>query len=127
MKDSALNSLGTINGAVSIAIIGFISILVFILIKFFNIDVKEIALNIVRKIISLSGKTINNKELKYHRDLAIGKINEKTKRVKTYRFLNDLIIDLGLKKKGATPYEFLAFVLVGTLLISLIFCELIFQ
>ena len=127
MNNSALNSIGTMNGAVNLAIIGFICIFLFILVKFFNVDIKAIALNLVRKIVSLSGKTINNKELKYHRDLAIGKINEKTKRVKTYRFLNDLIIDLGMKKKGATPYEFLAFVLVITLLVSLIFCELVFK
>lgn len=127
MGDSALKGIGTMGGAQAVAIIGFILILGFILVKFFNIDLAKLGLDIIKKIVSLSGKTINSKEQKYHRDLAIGKINEKTKRVKTYRFLNDLIIDLGMKKKGATPYEFLAFVIVGSLLIALIVCELVFK
>lgn len=127
MNDSALKGLGTMGGAMTVSIIGFILILGFILVKFFNVDLVSLGLNIIRKIVSLSGKTINSKEQKYHRDLAVGKINEKTKRVKIYRFLNDLIIDLGVKKKGATPYEFLAFILVLSLLIALVFCELLFQ
>lgn len=127
MNESALKGLGTMSGAMTVSIIGFILILGFILVKFFNVDLLGLGLKIIRKIVSLSGKTINSKERKYHRDLAVGKINEKTKRVKIYRFLNDLIIDLGVKKRGATPYEFLAFILVLSLLIALVFCELAFQ
>lgn len=120
-------SLGTMEAAVNVSIVGFICIAGFILVRFLNVSLLDIFLTIVRKIVSLSGKTINNQEQKYHRDITIGKINEKTKRVQIYRFLNDLIIDLNLKKRGATPYEFLAFVLVSSFVISISFCKLIFN
>lgn len=127
MDASALNGIGTMQGAVNLTIIGLLVILAFVLIKFFNIDLVGLGLKIVQKIVSLTGKTINTKERKYHRDIAVGKINEKTKRAVIYRFLNDLIIDLGLKKRGATPYEFLMFVVVGSILVSLIVCEMLFH
>lgn len=127
MGNSFIDSIFTINGAVTLAVVWLICLLAFIFIKFLNINVKNVIIRFIRKAVSLSGKAINNKELRYHRALAIGKINEKTRKVKTYRFLNDLIIDLGLKKRGATPYEFLAFVIVGTLLLSLVFCEMVFK
>ena len=113
------------SGAVNIAIIGFILILLITLAKIMHVDLLKFGLAIIRKFVSLSSKSIYNKEQRYHRDLAVGKINEKTKRVAIYRFLNDLIIDLGLKKRGATPYEFLAFILVLSALVSLVGCELL--
>lgn len=113
------------NGAVNIAVIGFILILLITLAKIMHVDLLKFGLEIIRKFVSLSSKSIYNKEQRYHRDLAVGKINEKTKRVAIYRFLNDLIIDLGLKKRGATPYEFLAFILVLSALVSLVGCELL--
>ena len=113
------------SGAVNIAIIGFILILLITLAKIMHVDLLKFGLEIIRKFVSLSSKSIYNKEQRYHRDLAVGKINEKTKRVAIYRFLNDLIIDLGLKKRGATPYEFLAFILVLSALVSLVGCELL--
>lgn len=127
MNESALSGLGTMDGAVTLAVVGLLVVLCIALVKILHVNLVQLGINIIKKIVSLSGKSINAKELKYHRDLEIGKINEKTRRVKNYRFLNDLIIDLGLKKKGATPYEFLAFVIVTTLLVTLIFCELVFE
>lgn len=115
----------TINVAVNITVIGLIVVLLVTLGKVMHVDLLQVGLGIIRKIINLSGKSIYNKEQRYHRDLAVGKINEKTKRVAIYRFLNDLIIDLGLKKRGATPYEFLMFVIVIAALIALVGCELI--
>lgn len=113
------------NGAVNIAVIGFILILLITLAKIMHVDLLKFGLSVISKFVSLSSKSIYNKEQRYHRDLAVGKINEKTKRVAIYRFLNDLIIDLGLKKRGATPYEFLAFILVLSALVSLVGCELL--
>lgn len=113
------------SGAVNIAIIGFILILLITLAKIMHVDLLKFGLSVISKFVSLSSKSIYNKEQRYHRDLAVGKINEKTKRVAIYRFLNDLIIDLGLKKRGATPYEFLAFILVLSALVSLVGCELL--
>ena len=113
------------NGAVNIAVIGFILILLITLAKIMHVDLLKFGISVISKFVSLSSKSIYNKEQRYHRDLAVGKINEKTKRVAIYRFLNDLIIDLGLKKRGATPYEFLAFILVLSALVSLVGCELL--
>jgi hypothetical protein len=75
--------------------------------------------------LKLSSKFIHKRETNYHRDLAIGKINEKRTRVKIYRFLNDLTIDLGLKQKGATPYEFLFIVAFLTLIVTVLLCRLV--
>lgn len=115
----------SINTAVWLTVIGIILILIVTLVKIFDVDLLKLCLKGINKVVSLSGKTIYNQEQRYHRDLAVGKINEKQKRVQIYRFMNDLIIDLGLKKRGATPYEFLAFLLLISLLISLIGCQLL--
>lgn len=127
MDQSFVATLTSMDVAIKVAIIGFICIDCFILVKFFGVNFVELGFKLIQKIVSFSGKTINSKEQKYHRDLTVGKINEKTKRVKIYRFLNDLIIDLDLKKRGATPYEFLAFVIVSSALLSFVACELIFN
>ena len=39
----------------------------------------------------ISSKFIGKSEANYHRDLVIGKIDAKRRRVKIYRFLNDLL------------------------------------
>lgn len=70
------------------------------------------------QLIHFIGGKLNKAEQNYRRDLLIGKINNKNRKVKHYRFLNDLIIDLELKGRGCTPYEFLFILLVGTLLVS---------
>lgn len=117
----------SIEGVTSIAVIGFICVAGFILIKYFHIDLFGVGIRWTGKTVKLIGRKINAGEKRYHRDLSIGKINEKRKRVKLYRFLNDLIIDLRLKKRGATPYEFLVFIIALAVLVSLVFCELLFR
>jgi hypothetical protein len=77
-------------------------------------------------LIKIFGAFIGSREANYHRDLVIGKIDEKRSRVKIYRFLNDLIIDLGLKAQGATPYGFLFIVGVITFIGDILLCELLF-
>lgn len=91
-----------------------------------NINIFGIMKKISNKLVSLSSKLIRNREVRYHRDIEIGKLNEKMRAVKTYRFLNDLIIDLGLKQKGATPYEFLFLVLIGSLIATIVLCQMLF-
>lgn len=66
------------------------------------------------------GKRIKIAELNYHRDLRIGKIKHKSKKRRFYALLNDLTIDLGIKAKGATPYELLFFILVTSTVVSLV-------
>ena len=79
------------------------------------------------KILYLLGQFIGAEEKRYHRDVAIGKLTEKRLKVKIYKFLNDLIIDLGLKVKGANPYSFLFVVAMSSVIISLILGLLIFS
>ena len=91
-----------------------------------NINIFVIINNIIKLSFKAFGKFINKRETNYHRDVLIGKIDEKRKRVKIYRFLNDLSIDLGLKAQGATPYEFLFVTAILTLLATIMLCELLF-
>lgn len=95
--------------------------------KVLGIDVLGKLKNILLKVLGFFGGKIANQEKRYHRDLEVGKINSKTKKVKRYRFFNDLIIDLGLKKKGCTPYEFMWFTLLSSLVIAVLLCEFLFQ
>lgn len=115
----------SMNTAVWLTVVGVLIVLLITLVKVFDIDLLKISLKGINKVVSLSGKSIYNREQRYHRDLAVGKVNEKQKRVQIYRFMNDLIIDLGLKKRGATPYEFLTFIILISLLVSLIGCQLL--
>lgn len=66
------------------------------------------------------GKSIRKKELAYMRDNEIGVVKRDSSRRTIYSFLNDLTIDLGLKIKGCTPYELLFFLIVLSVVISLI-------
>ena len=110
---SIFNYLGNIKGVVAAVIILIILLSIFILTRLLDMNIHTLLKKIGNILISLFGAKIGKKEAKYHRDLAIGKLDEKRRKVRTYRFLNDLIIDLGLKQKGATPYEFLFLVLIG--------------
>lgn len=73
------------------------------------------------------GVLINRQETRLQRDILIGRINEKEKKVKLYRFLNDMIIDLGLKAKGCTPYEFMWILLFSALAVSYAVSTLVFN
>lgn len=105
-----------------------IIILFFVLaVKVFKIDIMSYARKIPLAISKVVGRRVGLREKRYHRDIAIGILNEKSRRVKVYRFLNDLTIDLNLKKLGATPYSFLFLVLVGSIVLALLFSELVFS
>lgn len=117
------NKSGTIIGIAVLVLI----VLAIIVVKILNIDILALLTTITKTLISKIGKLINKREKRYHRDTVIGKLTEKRMQVKIYRFLNDIIIDLGLKKKGATPYEFLFIVVVISIITSIIGCKLIFN
>ena len=94
--------LSTPKGAAILASIVIAVAGAYFIFRSFNIRIKG-----HEKLIKAIGKFINYQERRYHRDVAIGKLTEKRAKVKLYKFLNDLIIDLGLKSKGVTPYEFI--------------------
>lgn len=123
---SIFQYLGSTNGAVTAATISIGVLFVVIILQITGLNIFQLVMKITEMAMKLCGKAINRSETNYHRDLAIGKIDERKKRVKIYRFLNDLTIDLGLKQQGATPYEFLFIVAFLTLLGTLILCQLLF-
>lgn len=65
------------------------------------------------------GKRIKLAEDNYQKNLKTGRIKHDSTKRKFYALLNDLTIDLGLKAKGATPYELLFFLIVLTSLVSI--------
>lgn len=72
-------------------------------------------------------KFINQSEARYHRDYEVGKINEKKTKVKLYKFLNELVIDLEIREYGITPYELLFLVTVLTFLAQVVLCQAVFS
>lgn len=118
--------MGSPNGAVVAATISIIILFIILILAITNLNPFQLIMKFMQVLLRLSSKFINKRETAYHRDLEIGKIDEKRRRVKIYRFLNDLTIDLGLKQQGATPYEFLFIVIVITTLIDLIMCQVLF-
>ncbi|MBR1453945.1 MAG: hypothetical protein IJ593_04805 [Lachnospiraceae bacterium] len=117
---------GTSNGAVTLAIVSIIILSVVMITIVTNLNIFQLFKKLFETLLGLSGRLINQSEKNYHRDLAIGKIDEKRRKVKIYRFLNDLVIDLGYKQSGVTPYEFLFIVTVLVLLASIIICQILF-
>ena len=123
---SLFSTLGSVGGAVNAAVLAITILCIILLVKITNLQIFGLASRIYNRILAMTGRMINKQETKYHRDVMIGKVDERRRRVKIYRFLNDLTIDLGLKQRGATPYEFLMFVVIGSLLATIIMCQILF-
>lgn len=124
--NSIFSSLGTNGGATSAAIFMIVILSILLLIRISNLPFIRLILNFFNFLLNTFGKFINKQEENYHRDLAIGKIDEKRKTYKLYNFLNDLIIDLGLIRTGVTPYELLFIVCVLTFMTTGVLCKILF-
>lgn len=124
--NSIFSSLGTNGGATSAAIFMIVILSILLLIRISNLPFIRLILNFFNFLLNTFGKFINKQEENYHRDLAIGKIDEKRKTYKLYNFLNDLIIDLGLIRTGVTPYELMFIVCVLTFMTTGVLCKIIF-
>lgn len=124
--NSIFSSLGTNGGATSAAIFMIVLLSILLLIKISNLPFFKLILSFINFLLSIFGKFINKQEENYHRDLAIGKIDEKRKTYKLYNFLNELIIDLGLVRTGVTPYELLFIVCTLTFIVTAILCKIVF-
>ena len=74
----------------------------------------------------LMAGVVNKHEMAYHRDLEIGKIDSKRRKVKLYKFLSDLIIDLGMTDSGIKPYELLYSVLIIVAILDLFVSKVLF-
>lgn len=123
IKDYLINP----SGAATLAVVSLVILAIVLIVWLLELNLKEINSKLLNKFIDYIGFYINKKETKFNRELEIGKINEKNTKFKAYRFLNDLIIDLGLKRKGMTPYTFLMLLLVGSFLLSVVICQYVFN
>lgn len=126
-QGSIFSFMHSTSGAVTAATLSIIILCLIIVVQITGLNIFQLCLRFSEFLLKIFGKLINSSETRYHRDLAIGKINETKSRVKIYRFLNDLTIDLGLKQRGATPYEFLFIVAILTFFGTIIFCQLLFS
>lgn len=121
------STLNTPRGAVSITIIFIVILALLIIVKIEKAPIISLLHKCIQKTVSLFGKVIHKQEVRYHRDLEIGKINEKRTRVKLYRFLSDLIIDLNISDTEITPYEFLYLVIGAVLIVSAVISQILFS
>lgn len=119
--------LSSTSGATATAVLALILLGCYIMIAHIGVQPSSLLINFVKKLGKVIGLSIHKREAKFSRDLEIGKINNKSKQYRLYRFLNDLIIDLKLKRRGVTPYEFMFLMLMVSALLSLIVGCLLFQ
>ncbi len=115
------------HNAAKIAVIAIVLAALAYTVTILDFKVKGAVLTLLNKFIDYIGEIIYRKETKFSRELEIGKINYSHSKVKIYRFLNDLIIDLGIKRVGITPFSFLLMLLIGSALVSTMVCELAFK
>lgn len=112
---------------VTVATVLILAMVLIVLLKICQINPAKESVVILRWFGQMFGKLIGKKEAKYHREMEIGKLNKKKTSAKLYKFLNDLIIDLGLKKRGATPYAFYYLIWAIAILASVLLCQLVFM
>lgn len=123
---SLFSGLGTMQGAMYAAAFS-IFVLGCLLISYFtHLSILELFRKVIVFIMKVFGKTIYKSERKYHRDLEIGRKNEKSKTVKLYRFMNELIMDLGIQDTGVTPFEFVSLVTIIVFVVVSIVCKILF-
>lgn len=126
MQGNIFSYLGSVRGATTATILFILIFAGMLVVKRTNYPVLVLLQKIFSYIKGACGKFIKGRETAYQRDLAIGKSSEKSQKVKLYKFLNELTIDLGLKSTGITPYEFLFLVSVACAAVTIIICATIF-
>lgn len=119
--------LSTTKGVTLAACLGIIGCALFVILVRLKLRPGDLLIGTVKSTARKIGKTINSKEKKYHRDMDVGRINAKSRRSRLYKFMNDLTIDLGLKRKGVLPYEFALLGCIGSFVISLIIGFIVFN
>lgn len=116
MNGNIFSALQSIEGATTLTVVLIILLAILIVVRLTELPIFVLLHKLAHGFVNVIGKIINKKETVYHRDLEIGKIDEKRTSVKLYRFLNDLIIDLNMKESGITPYELLYVTITLTIL-----------
>lgn len=120
------SALGDVEGTTTLAIVCIVILAGLILVKLTNLPFFKLIKDFGLWLYNIIGKFLKKREKIYHRDLEIGKIDEKRNTVKIYRFLNDLIIDLELADSGITPYELLFLTITGCFIGSEVICKFMF-
>lgn len=126
MGGNIFSALQSIEGATLLTVALLILLAILIIVKITNLPIFELIHRFLNWFMNLIGRIVNKRETVYHRDLEIGKIDEKRTSVKLYRFLNDLIIDLNFKDSGITPYELLYATITLTLLATMAITKIVF-
>lgn len=124
---SIFSRLGTVSGAVPVAIFFIILTGMLIIVRMTNLPIVELVRRFFKLIANWFSGAVNKQETNYHRDLAIGKLDKTRKTVKLYGFLNDLIIDLGWAHTGITPFELLWIIIFICFVACTIACKLLFN
>lgn len=125
-ESSIFSSLGSNQGATSLTILFIVLSAFLIMVKITNLPIIEIIHRFIAFLMKIFGKFVKKREDNYHRDIEIGKLNEKRIRYKLYRFLSELIIDLNLTYSGITPYELLFITCFLVIVITTILCKILF-
>lgn len=127
MFDSSIfSNLNDAGAASSLTIFMLVIAAILAMMNITHLKLIELLHKLLKFLIKIFGKFINKSEQKYHRDIQIGKINEKRTKVKLYKFLSELIIDLNMEPSGITPYELLALTVLIVAVVTLIVCQLLF-
>lgn len=126
MNGNIFSYLSTTRGIVSTTIVCILLFSSILIVRHTGFPVFVLIKKIISVIKGSCAGFIRGRETAYQRDLAIGKNSEKSRKVKLYRFLNDLTIDLGLKQTGITPYEFLFFTMLLCGIATILFCTTVF-
>lgn len=119
-------SLNTVEGAVSLTVFALILLCIVLVVKITKLPFFTFLKKVGQKIFNFVAKMLKRQEKIYHRDLEIGKIDEKRNSVKLYRFLSDLIIDLNMTEAGVTPYELLFLTILSVFVGTTILCKILF-
>lgn len=124
---SLFGYVGSYQGTTVIVSTLLILLMLYVLVKFFNVGLTSKIKGGANRTVRFAGRKIRVADVEYNRDVAIGRLSSKSLKVKTYKFMNDLIIDLGLKNNGVTPYELILLVVIASILMSLLSGLLVFR
>jgi hypothetical protein len=123
---SLFSNLGSAEGATSATIFFIVISAILLIVNIFDAPILALVMQFIRFLMKFFGKCVKGREEAYHRDIEIGKLTEKRKKVKLYNFLSELIIDLNLEEMEFTPYTLLGVVATIVLIISTIICKMLF-
>ena len=117
-----MNNILSINTAVTLAVLLLVVIIFIGVAHIRKNSLKKDIKNMTRWALKGAGRFVRKKERELNRDLETGRKKDS----KTYRFLNDLTIDIGLKKLGMTPYMFLFMVMVISFVLGALLSQILF-